>query len=193
MLNPQGQYCTNLVQVAKDNGYDFEVLLAIMLTRTVNFASFTVDTDLFCVGIGGTAQEQIFAACTNGLSKFTTVNELNFTEAELETFDLVLDDVRRIMRLKRISDKPQPLPKKPEPTQPKPTPPARQPDAPATDEPTNKPAKKSSIFGLIPWWLWLIPIALVLAVVAAAIFIPGFGPMLLSNVLPLIFKLVFKS
>ena len=42
MLNPSGEYCTNLIRLAKDNGYDFEVLLAVMLTKTANFANFTI-------------------------------------------------------------------------------------------------------------------------------------------------------
>ena len=192
MLNPSGEYCTNLIRLAKDNGYDFEVLLAVMLTKTANFANFTIDTDLFGVGIGGTAIEQIMMACTNKLSKFQLVDELGFTPEELETYDLVYNEVHKVMRLKRISDKPQPLPKKPEPVVPKPSSPVVVQPAPSAPTPASNPAK-SSLLSLVPWWLWLVPIVLLVGLIAAAIFIPGVGAMLLSNVVPALMSLIFKK
>jgi hypothetical protein len=191
-LNPSAPYCTDLIRVAKENGYDFEVLLSVMLTRTANFANFNVDVDLFGIGIGGLAHEQIFVACTSGLSEFQLVDELNFTHDELETYDMVYNEVHKVMRLKRISDKPQPLPKKPEPVVTKPSSPVVVQPVTSAPQPTNKPAVPS-LLSLLPWWLWLVPIVLLVALIAAAIFVPGVGAMLLSNVIPALMNLIFKK
>lgn len=192
-LNPNAPYLTDLIKICRETGYDFEVILSIVLTKTKNFAEFTPDMDLFGVGIGGTPIEQILAACVNGLSSFKLVDELNFSREELEIYDLVYAEVQRVMRLKRISDKPMPLPKKPDPIIPKPTPPVvAQPDK-AAPIPTDKPAKKSpSIIGLIPWWVWASLIAIIMLFVAAVIFIPGLGPVVLKSVFSAIMSIVFN-
>jgi hypothetical protein len=194
-LNPSAPYATNLVRVCAEGGFDFEAILSIMLVKTKNFAEFSTDTDLFDLGIGGQVQEQIVMAVSRDFDGRQLVDEFGLTPEQLEVYDLVLARVRQVMRLKRTSSAPQPLPT-PEPKLPPkpPTPPANQPpDTPATEEPA-----KSSGLGLSKWWL-IIPIIIlvivILGVVAAFIFIPGaqaFIMPLIVNLLPTLFGAIFK-
>lgn len=194
-LNPSAPYLTNLVRVCAEGNFNFEAILALMLVRTKNFAEFNTDFDLFNLGIGGSAEEQIVMGAARDFDGRQLVDEFQLTPEELEVFDLVLEKVRQSMRLKRAVSSPQPLPK-PEPKLPPKLPPTK-PAEPPSDEPAtdNAPAKSSGISKL--WWI--VPIIILVLImgglVAAVVFIPGFSALIipmLVNLVPSLLSVIFK-
>ena len=192
-LNPSAPYIHLLISNCLEAGLDFEVLLSYILVRTNNFADYNNDFDIFDQGQAGSVDEQIFAFCRNGIGSKQTVADLTLSETEEEIYPLVLQDVRQMLRIKRASSQPRPLPKPPAPVIITPRVPAT--PVPATEVPTKEPTKTPSILSLLPWWVKVLPIVLIVGLVAAFIFIPGASTLLMPiviNILSSIFSGLFK-
>jgi len=192
-LNPTAPYVNLIISNCLEAGLDFEVILSYILVRTNNFADFNTDFDIFDQGQGGSVDEQIFAFCRNGIGSKQTVADLTLTATEQEIYPLVLQDVRQMLRIKRASSQPKPLPKPPAPVIITPRVPAT--PVPATEVPATKPASSPSILSMLPWWIKVLPIVLIVGLVAVFVFVPGAQAILMPialNIVSSIFSALFK-
>lgn len=157
---------------AESAGYDWVLALAIGAVTTTWYSKFNPDVDVFHNKVGGSLEEQIHVAVTNGWISYTTIADIpDFTDEQRKQISMVYTEMMAYLKslASARKDKPLPVPEVPKPVPPPPPKPTPTP-LPPLPVPPPTPAKVT--------WAWLKTVvtvgsSLIVLLKIASVFVPG--------------------